>query len=94
MQLRLHDNSYPQFNLIGYSYGSVIALQLAMKYALKGSKVDYLVLIGSPITKAFLTILQTNSSIGKVIVVDLTAQGDPIHVGVNMTKLLLNANKH
>ncbi|WP_417582787.1 hypothetical protein [Nitrincola sp.] len=33
MLLRVYPNSHKQFNLIGYSYGSLIAAQLAVKYA-------------------------------------------------------------
>jgi aryl carrier-like protein len=51
MLLRSNPSSHKQFNLIGYSYGSLIAAQLAAKYAQRGSFVDYLVLIGSPISE-------------------------------------------
>lgn len=90
MLLRLHNNSYKQFNLIGYSYGSLITAQLAIKYATKGSKVDYLVLIGSPISRESLTRLYNTANIRNIIVIDLDHQGDPIYAG--MSKLELAAN--
>lgn len=39
-----------QFNLAGYSYGSVMQAQVAVQLANKGIKVDNLILIGSPIS--------------------------------------------
>jgi pimeloyl-ACP methyl ester carboxylesterase len=39
-----------QLNLSGYSYGSVLQAQVALRLADKGYKVDNLVLIGSPIS--------------------------------------------
>lgn len=39
-----------QFNLIGYSYGSVLQAQTALKLANSGQVIDNLVLIGSPIS--------------------------------------------
>ena len=65
MLLRIHPNSHKQFNLIGYSYGSLIAAQLAAKYARHGSLVDHLVLIGSPISESFLTMLRNMKEIKK-----------------------------
>ncbi|MCF6338211.1 MAG: alpha/beta fold hydrolase [Gammaproteobacteria bacterium] len=90
MLLRLHNNSHTQFNLIGYSYGSLIAAQLAIKYATKGSKIDYLVLIGSPISREFLTRLHNVANIQKIIVMDLDRQGDPIYAGISKLELAAN----
>ncbi|HEY9701121.1 MAG TPA: RHS repeat-associated core domain-containing protein [Allocoleopsis sp.] len=39
-----------QFNLVGYSYGSVLQAQVAIRLAEQGQVIDNLVLIGSPIT--------------------------------------------
>lgn len=39
-----------QFNLAGYSYGSVLQAQVALKLAKSGQVIDNLVLIGSPIS--------------------------------------------
>ncbi|MFT3847275.1 MAG: hypothetical protein QM739_00940 [Propionivibrio sp.] len=63
--------SAPQFNLIGYSYGSLMAAQTAHVYGSNGHVVDHLVLIGSPIDIDFLDALKSNRNIKRVIVVDL-----------------------
>lgn len=83
MLLRIPKNGGSQFNLIGYSYGSIIAAQVAMKYANGGTQVDHLVLIGSPISANFLTLLRYHKKIGRVIVINLTDQGDPIIAGMS-----------
>lgn len=90
MLLRVRPNVHKQFNLIGYSYGSLIAAQLAIKYAKKGTVVDHLVLIGSPISKAFLMQLKNSANIKKTIVVDLNHHGDPIYAGMVMSDLAAN----
>lgn len=71
-----------QFNLIGYSYGSLLAAQTAAYYADQGHVVDHLVLIGSPIDRDFLFALQHNPRIRKVVVINLTQFGDPIFAGM------------
>ena len=93
MLLRLYKNYYSQFNLIGYSYGSVLVAQLAMKYALKGSRIDHLVLIGCPISRHFLSMLHSQVNIRKIIVIDLDQQGDPIYAGMTTWELAKNVNK-
>lgn len=82
------DQPAEQFNLIGYSYGSLLAAQTANFYAKRGFKVDHLVLIGSPIDKEFLFKLRAYRNIGKVTVIDLREQGDPIYAGMQQTELL------
>ncbi len=82
-----------QFNLVGYSYGSLVAAQVAQKYGEAGTYVDNLVLVGSPISEAFLTALRNNPNIGRVIVVDLVSQGDPIYAGMGRDTLVLSAPK-
>ncbi|MGY2490056.1 thioesterase domain-containing protein [Cupriavidus sp. CP313] len=77
----------PQFNLIGYSYGSLLAAQTANYYANQGHTVDHLVLIGSPIDAAFLDKLRKHRHIGKVVVIDLTIHGDPIYAGISQLAL-------
>jgi len=91
MLLRIHPNSHKQFNLIGYSYGSLIAAQLAAKYARYGSIVDHLVLIGSPISEEFLNLVNAMDNIKKVIVIDLDKQGDPIFAGMDTFDLMTSA---
>lgn len=78
----------PQFNLIGYSYGSLLAAQTANFYASKGHMVDHLVMIASPISAGFLAKLGGNKNIKKVIAIDLTQFGDPIHAGISQTALI------
>lgn len=51
-----------QFNLIGYSYGSLAAAQVAINYGAGGTVVNHLVLIGSPISGNFLQQVKTTSS--------------------------------
>jgi pimeloyl-ACP methyl ester carboxylesterase len=60
-----------QFNLVGYSYGSLIAAQTAHVYASNGHIIDHLVLIASPIDNDFLHELKCNKNIRRVIIIDL-----------------------
>ncbi|XLS30004.1 RHS repeat-associated core domain-containing protein [Flavobacteriaceae bacterium M23B6Z8] len=65
-----------QFNLAGYSYGSVLQAQVALRLANDGQYIDNLILIGSPISdksKLFKQ-LEDNENIGNVIRVDI--EGD------------------
>lgn len=78
----------PQFNMIGYSYGSLLAAQTANFYARQGHVVDHLVLIGSPIDADFLAKLKAARNIRKTVVVDLRAQGDPIYAGITQVELV------
>ncbi|WP_374595285.1 thioesterase domain-containing protein [Aquabacterium sp.] len=82
------DHPADQFNLIGYSYGSLLAAQTANYYSKRGHSIDHLVLIGSPIDGDFLYKLRAYRSIKKVIVIDLTEHGDPIHAGMSQSDLL------
>lgn len=81
----------PQFNLIGYSYGSLLAAQTAWSYARAGHVIDHLVLIGSPIDEDFLSDLQTHPRIGKVVTIDLREFGDPIYAGMSWVELVAMA---
>ncbi|MGQ5522932.1 alpha/beta hydrolase [Chitinimonas sp. PSY-7] len=92
----------PQFNLVGYSYGSLLAAQTANFYSKKGHIVDHLVLVGSPIDAGFLAALKANKNIKKVVVINLLQHGDPIYAGMTQVELLsgaptlglqMNANK-
>lgn len=80
-----------QFNLIGYSYGSLLAAQTAHFYAKQGHIVDHLVLIGSPIDAKFLEKLKTLKNIRHVIVINLTQYGDPIYAGISQFDLTSSA---
>lgn len=87
MLIRNYNNNHPQLNLVGYSYGSVVAAQLAMKYAIGGTHVDHLVLVGSPIRQSFLSALKNQSLIRNIIIVNLDEQGDPIYAGMSSLAL-------
>lgn len=89
--VRIKARPNEQFNLVGYSYGSLLAAQLAAKYALKGTVINHLVLIGSPISKRFLDSLRRMPNIKKVIILNLNEQGDPIYAGMNYGELALSA---
>jgi pimeloyl-ACP methyl ester carboxylesterase len=72
-----------QFNLVGYSYGSIIAAVKAKSYAnVYDGVVDHVVLIGAPIEKSLLDELKGNKNIKRVIVVDLKQHNDPIYAGM------------
>lgn len=82
-----------QFNLIGYSYGSMLAAQTAKSYANLGYVVDHLVLIGSPIDADFLAMLRKHKNIKKLTIIDLTQYGDPIYAGMGFSELVENSIK-
>lgn len=65
-----------QFNLVGYSYGSVLQSHVALRLANKGTYIDNLVLIGSPVSSDsdLFKSLKKNKNIGNVIRVDI--EGD------------------
>jgi pimeloyl-ACP methyl ester carboxylesterase len=75
------------FNLIGYSYGSLIAAQTAASHARHGFTVDHVVLIGSPIGPGLLAALRSHPRIGQVLVVDLAEHGDPMRAGMPQGEL-------
>lgn len=81
----------PQFNLIGYSYGSLLAAQTAWSYARQGHVIDHLVLVGSPISQDFLADLQCHRNIRKTVVIDLVQYGDPIYAGMLWLELMAAA---
>ncbi|RRQ46718.1 RHS repeat-associated core domain-containing protein [Chryseobacterium sp. SC28] len=80
-QQQLKDNPLKegeQFNLVGYSYGSVLQAQSALRLADSGQVIDNLVLIGSPISDKsdLMKQLQGNKNIKNVTRYDL--KGDLI----------------
>ncbi|MGT2432846.1 hypothetical protein ACU4GI_06195 [Cupriavidus basilensis] len=81
----------PQFNLIGYSYGSLLAAQTAWSYARAGHVIDHLVLVGSPIETGFLAHLRSHENIRKTVVIDLKQLGDPIYAGMPWRELVESA---
>ena len=62
-----------QLNLAGYSYGSVLQAQTALRLADEGTFVDNLILIGSPISddSDLFKELSGNENIGNIIRVDI-----------------------
>lgn len=87
----MEDNPSPQFNMIGYSYGSLLAAQTANFYAHNGHVVDNLVLVGSPIDADFLKYLKKQRNIKEVIIRDLKEYGDPIFAGISQPRPLFNS---
>lgn len=77
-----------QFNLIGYSWGSLVAAQTALFYAEKGEVIDNLVLIASPISQEFLSELKGVRGIKRVLVIDLTNKDDRIYAGISEAELI------
>jgi pimeloyl-ACP methyl ester carboxylesterase len=85
------DKPSEQFNLIGYSYGSLLAAQTANSYAKQGHIVNHLVLIGSPIDGDFLAKLRSNKNIKKIVVLNLNHVGDQLFAGMSEVQLLAAA---
>ena len=73
----------PQFNLVGYSWGAVIAAHQAIAMAQRGECVNNLVLIGAPINQSLKDRLDATSGIGNIIYKNLSDQGDPIYPGIS-----------
>lgn len=82
-----------QFNLIGYSYGSMLAAQTAKSYANLGHLIDHLVLIGSPIDSDFLAMLKNHKNIKKVSIINLIQYGDPIYAGMPFSVLAIHSGE-
>jgi pimeloyl-ACP methyl ester carboxylesterase len=89
----MEDNPSLQFNMIGYSYGSLLAAQTANFYAYNGHIVDNLVLVGSPIDEDFLDYLKRQDNIKKIIIRNLKEYGDPIFAGMSEFRLFFNSFK-
>lgn len=68
----------PQFNLIGYSYGAVLAAQLAHTQARRDATVDHLVLIAAPLGRRLVEAVRRETRIGRTIVMPVDQQSDPI----------------
>jgi LysM repeat protein len=86
--IQFPENMTGQFNLVGYSYGSLVAAQSAIYHADQGRYVDNLVLIGSPISAEFLGELRANSNIGNVIVKNLDFNQDTIYAGMPLNEAI------
>ncbi len=77
-----------QFNIVGYSWGAVIAARSAIYYARAGVKVDHLVLIGAPINKSLKEAVTSHPNIASTTNIDLTDKGDPIYAGLSDEELM------
>ena len=80
-----------QFNLIGYSYGSLIAAQSALFYADAGYQISYLVLVASPISKEFLNEIMASPGVSNVIFVKINT--DEIYPGMTEMELIRTVPK-
>ncbi|WP_417506696.1 hypothetical protein [Marinomonas gallaica] len=88
LDIRQLPPSSGQFNFIGYSWGAVIAARSSIYHSIQGKTIDHLVLIGAPINKSLLTAVRTNKRIKKVIVINLTEQGDEIYAGMSDNEII------
>jgi RHS repeat-associated protein len=80
-QKQLKDNPLKdgeQFNLAGYSYGSVLQAQVALKLASSGHVIDNLILIGSPVSdnSDLMKQLKNNKNIKNIVRYDI--KGDAL----------------
>lgn len=71
-----------QFNIIGYSWGGVIAARTALFHARQGHTINNLVLIGAPINASLRDAAKQHPNIINTHIIDLSAQGDPIYAGM------------
>jgi len=89
----MEENASTQFNMIGYSYGSLLAAQTAHFYAHNGHIVDNVVLVGSPIDGDFLSDLKKQKNIRNIILKDLKEYGDPLFAGMSQFRLVVSGIK-
>lgn len=82
-----------QFNLVGYSYGSIQVAQIAADYADAGGMIDHLVLIASPIHAEFLNDLIAHPNIKHIHQITLSPYGDDMGQTQGMTDLVLSGLK-
>lgn len=82
-----------QFNLVGYSYGSIQVAQIAADYADAGGKIDHLVLIASPIHTEFLSSLIAQPNIRHIHQITLSPYGDTMGPTQNMLDLIVTGLK-
>lgn len=79
----------PQFNLIGYSYGTLVAAHKAISYSdLYVGTVDHLVLVGAPMQDSLLARARKAKNIRRIIIVDLKDKGDPIYAGMSNWEII------
>jgi len=85
-----YDRESGQFNLVGYSFGSVVASQAAYALATDGKQVDNLVLIGAPIDPGgdLVKALGAQENIKQVTFINISE--DPFSSGVHPITLFKN----
>ncbi|MBU1331630.1 MAG: alpha/beta hydrolase [Gammaproteobacteria bacterium] len=71
-----------QLNIIGYSWGGVIAARTALFHARKDIIINNLVLIGAPINASLRNAAIQHPNIANTHIIDLSTQGDPIYAGM------------
>ncbi|MGL5010948.1 MAG: hypothetical protein ACRC6I_13790, partial [Paracoccaceae bacterium] len=81
------------FNIIGYSWGAIVAARMALFYDSVGIEVDFLGLVGAPVNTSLLSAVRGKSLIKKVSVQNLTDQGDPIYAGMSDAAIVASAPK-
>jgi hypothetical protein len=82
-----------QFNLVGYSYGSIQVAQIATDYADAGGKIDHLALIASPIHAEFLRDLIDHPNIKHIHQITLSPYGDDMGPTQDMFDLIVSGIK-
>lgn len=85
--------SIGQFNIIGYSWGAVIAARTAIFHARQGVTVNHLVLIGAPINGSLKEAVSIHPRILNTHIVDLMSHGDPIFAGMSDQQIVDSALK-
>jgi len=80
-----------QNNIVGYSFGSLVAAHEALGRADNGEYVDNVVLVGSPINKSLVEALNAHDNIGQVLVHNLS--GDPLQAPLNDWKIMRGVKK-
>lgn len=80
----------PEAVLIGYSLGGLAAAETALNQAGTGGRIAHLVLIATPISADRLEQVLGQPGIGKVTLIDLGVEGDPVFAGVGLADLLLS----
>lgn len=84
-----YPSSGPQLNLIGYSYGGVIAGAAAYGYTnVTEFCVDNLVLIATPIYRENLELLQKNKRVKNIIIHNLMDKDDIVYAGIERLEMI------
>ncbi|OSM01414.1 hypothetical protein MAIT1_01362 [Magnetofaba australis IT-1] len=90
-QLPVRPDRCDQVNLIGYSYGGVVAAQAALDLADGGARVEHLILLATPLSADLLQQARRHPNIRQTQVMDLVEYGDPLFAGMSWPRLLASA---